>query len=71
MSDEQPEPPGEIRFYASNGSETRRIHASGWSEHIRHVWTGLMAGFAPAETDRSTTNSGDVGGPIFGEDCDD
>ena len=27
------------------------------------VWTGLMAGFAPAPTDRSTTNSGDVGGP--------
>jgi hypothetical protein len=28
------------------------------------VWTGLMAGFAPAPTDRTTTNSGDVGGPI-------
>jgi hypothetical protein len=27
------------------------------------VWTGLMAGFAPAPTDRSTTNSGDTGGP--------
>jgi hypothetical protein len=28
-----------------------------------HTWTGLMAGFAPAPTDRSTTNSGDTGGP--------
>lgn len=28
-----------------------------------HTWTGLMAGFAPAPTDRSTTNSGDSGGP--------
>jgi hypothetical protein len=27
------------------------------------VWTGLMAGFAPAPTDRTTTNSGDTGGP--------
>jgi hypothetical protein len=26
-------------------------------------WTGLMAGFAPAPTDDSTTNSGDTGGP--------
>jgi hypothetical protein len=28
-----------------------------------HAWTGLMAGFAPAATDYSTTNSGDTGGP--------
>jgi hypothetical protein len=27
------------------------------------VWTGLMAGCAPAATDRTTTNSGDTGGP--------
>jgi hypothetical protein len=30
-----------------------------------------MAGFAPAEMDFSTTNSGDVGGPVFGEDLND
>jgi hypothetical protein len=28
------------------------------------IWTGLMAGFAPADMDFSTTNSGDVGGPL-------
>ena len=28
------------------------------------TWSGLMAGFAPAPTDRSTTNSGDTGGPV-------
>jgi hypothetical protein len=27
------------------------------------TWAGLMAGFAPAATDRTTTNSGDTGGP--------
>jgi hypothetical protein len=27
------------------------------------TWPGLMAGFAPAQTDRTTTNSGDTGGP--------
>jgi hypothetical protein len=42
----------------------------GWGSHARRrgaspasVWTGQMAGFAPAATDRTTTNSGDVGGP--------
>jgi hypothetical protein len=29
----------------------------------RQVWSGLMAGFIPAETDRITSNSGDQGGP--------
>ncbi len=29
-----------------------------------HMWTGLMAGFAPADMDFGTTNSGDVGGPV-------
>jgi hypothetical protein len=29
----------------------------------RLKWTGLMAGFAPAPTDRTTTNTGDTGGP--------
>jgi hypothetical protein len=28
-----------------------------------HTWTGLMAGFAPAPTDRTTTTTGDTGGP--------
>jgi hypothetical protein len=27
------------------------------------VWPGLMAGFTPADTDRTSTNSGDTGGP--------
>jgi hypothetical protein len=27
------------------------------------AWPGLMAGFTPAETDRTSTNSGDTGGP--------
>ncbi len=35
------------------------------------IWTGLMAGFAPAETDRSSTGTFDQGGPVFGEDRDD
>jgi hypothetical protein len=46
----------------------------GWGSHARRrpaapaaVWTGLMAGFAPAPTDRTTTNSGDTGGPSL--DC--
>jgi hypothetical protein len=34
-----------------------------WLE-MPHEWTGLMAGFAPADMDFSTTNSGDVGGPV-------
>lgn len=37
--------------------------ASAATEGPPTVWTGLMAGFAPAPTDRSTTNSGDTGGP--------
>jgi hypothetical protein len=27
------------------------------------TWAGLMAGCAPAPTDRTTTNTGDTGGP--------
>jgi hypothetical protein len=27
------------------------------------AWPGLMAGFAPAATDHTTTNTGDTGGP--------
>jgi len=34
------------------------------SESTAEGWTGLMAVFAPAPTDSSTTNSGDTGGPI-------
>jgi hypothetical protein len=30
---------------------------------VSATWPGLMAGFAPAPTDRTTTNSGDTGGP--------
>jgi hypothetical protein len=38
--------------------------ASAATEEQAERWTGLMAGFAPAPTDRTTTNSGDTGGPI-------
>ncbi len=41
--------------------ELEALIAAGVSAPTR--WTGLMAGFARAETDRSTTNSGDTGGP--------
>jgi hypothetical protein len=41
--------------------ELEALIAAGRSAPTR--WTGLMAGFAPADTDRSTTNSGDTGGP--------
>ncbi len=41
--------------------ELTALIAAGRSAPTR--WTGLMAGFAPAETDRSTTGTFDQGGP--------
>ncbi len=47
---------------ADCADELAAMVAAGRSAPTR--WTGLLAGFAPAETDRSTTNSGDTGGPV-------
>ncbi len=57
-----------LRLVMANISrgEWTEEQAEGWQRYAarwRTRWTGLMAGFAPAETDRSTTNSRDVGGP--------